>query len=78
MTGSVYYIYSITVVVYGSILRQYRYATLALDIVAVHDPLLDLLVGAENAALPEHLVYQSGLAVVDVRYYGYISYFLLF
>ena len=33
---------------------------------------------AENAALPEHLVYQSGLAVVDVRYYGYISYFLLF
>ena len=42
-------------------------AALALQVVGVHDALGDLLVVAEDVALPEHGVDQRGLAVVDVR-----------
>jgi hypothetical protein len=41
-------------------------AALALQVVRVHDPFHDLLVGAEGAALLQQLVDQGGLAVVDV------------
>ena len=41
-------------------------AALALQLVRVHDALHVLLVGAEDAALPEHGVDQGGLPVVDV------------
>ena len=42
-------------------------AALALEIVAVHDARLDLLVLAEDLGLREHRVDEGGLAVVDVR-----------
>src|SRR6185295_16642436 len=38
----------------------------ALEVVRVHDPLDDVLVSTEDAALPEHGVDQGGLAMVDV------------
>ena len=41
-------------------------APLPLQRVRVHHPLFDLLVGAERPGLPEHLIDQRGLAVVDV------------
>ena len=39
---------------------------LALERVRVHHPLFHLLVGAEGPRLPQHLIHQGGLAVVDV------------
>jgi hypothetical protein len=48
------------------VLGQDRDALLALEVHRVHDPLGDVLVGAERAGLPEHLVDERGLAVVDV------------
>ena len=41
-------------------------AALALDVVAVHDPLADVLVRGERAGLLQQAVDQRGLAVVDV------------
>ena len=41
-------------------------AALALDVVGVHHPLGDVLVRGEGAGLPQQLVDQRGLAVVDV------------
>ncbi len=49
------------------VLREDRDALLALEVTGVHRPLVDVLVLAERAALPEHRVHQGGLAVVDVR-----------
>ena len=48
------------------VLGEDRDALLALEVVRVHDPLGHVLVGAEDAGLPEHGVDQRGLAVVDV------------
>ena len=48
------------------VLGEDRDALLTLEIVRVHDPLVDVLVGAEGAGLPEQGVDQRGLAVVDV------------
>ena len=48
-------------------------AALAFQVVRVHDALDEFLVGAENAALAQHGVDQSGLAVVDVRDNGDIA-----
>ena len=48
------------------VLGEDRDALLALEVVRVHDPLGDVLVGAEGAGLPEHGVDEGGLAVVDV------------
>jgi hypothetical protein len=39
---------------------------LALQVVRVHDPIHMFFVSAENAALIEHGVDESGLAVIDV------------
>ena len=41
-------------------------ALLALEVHRVHDAVVDVLVGAEGAALPQHRVDQRRLAVVDV------------
>ena len=58
------------------VFRKDRYATLALDVVAVHNALRDDLIRAENAALPEHSVDKRSLAVVNVRDYRNISDFI--
>jgi hypothetical protein len=41
-------------------------AAFALEIVGIHDALDEFLIGAEDAGLAEHGVYESGFAVVDV------------
>ena len=51
----------------GAVLGQNCDAALTLDVAGVHDALGHLLVGTESAGLLQHLVDQSGLAVVDVR-----------
>ena len=53
-------------VVQRSVLGQDGDAALALEVVAVHHPLLQVLVGGEHAGLAQQLVDQRGLAVVDV------------
>jgi hypothetical protein len=53
-------------VVHGGVLGHDRDALLPLEVDGVHDPLHHVLVGAEDAGLPEHGVHQGGLAVVDV------------
>ncbi len=50
-----------------AVLREDRDAPLALDVVAVHHALADLLVTRERPRLNEQLVDQRRLAVVDVR-----------
>ncbi len=50
----------------GGVLGEDGDAALALQLVGVHDQLADLLVLAEDLALLEQTVHQSGLAVVDV------------
>ena len=51
----------------GAVLREDRDAALALDVVAVHHPLADVLVLGERPRLHEQLVDERRLAVVDVR-----------
>ena len=48
------------------VLGEDRDALLALEVGRVHDPVDDLLAGAERAGLAEHGVDEGGLAVVDV------------
>ena len=55
-----------SVVLDGRVLGQDRDAALALEVVGVEDALGDLLVVAEDVALPQHRVDQGRLAVVDV------------
>ena len=50
----------------GGVLREDRDALLALEVTAVHGPLGDVVVLAERPGLPQHLVDEGGLAVVDV------------
>ena len=50
----------------GGVLGQNGDTALALQIITIHDAVVDDLVGAENARLTEELVDQSGLAVVNV------------
>ena len=50
-----------------AVLREDRDAALALDVVAVHHALADLLVTRERPRLHEQPVDQRRLAVVDVR-----------
>jgi hypothetical protein len=57
----------------GGVLREDRDALLALEVAGVHRALVDVLVRAERAALPEHRVDQRGLAVVDVRDDGHVA-----
>ena len=49
-----------------AVLREDGDAPLALEVVRVHHPLLDVLVGGEGPRLLQQLVDQRGLAVVDV------------
>ena len=51
----------------GGVLREDRDALLALEIVRVHDPIVDLGVRVEGVGLAQHGVDERGLAVVDVR-----------
>src|SRR3990172_4881973 len=53
-------------VVDGRVLRHDGDALLALEVDRVHDPLGNVLVGAEDARLPQHGVHEGGLPVVDV------------
>jgi hypothetical protein len=50
----------------GRILGKNGDAALPLERVRVHDALFHLLVGSECPGLPEHLVHQSGLSMIDV------------
>ena len=50
-----------------------RDAAFFFQIVGIHDALNDCFVGAENAALFQHGVHKSGLAVIDVRNDSYIT-----
>ena len=61
----------------GGVLSQNGDAAFTLQIVGVHNALHRLLILAVDAALLEHLVYQRGLAVVDVGDDGHISQFLV-
>ena len=49
-----------------AILRQNRDAAFLFQVVRVHDPGIDLLVFAEGAGLPQQLVHEGRLAMVDV------------
>ena len=60
-------------VIDGAVLRQDRDATFLFDVVRVHDPLADFLVGGEGAGLTQQAVDQRGLAVVDVGDDGDVS-----
>ncbi len=51
---------------HGGVLREDRDALLALEVTAVHRPVGDVVVLPEGARLPQHLVDEGGLAVVDV------------
>ena len=51
---------------HGRVLGEDGDAPLPLERVGVHHPLLHLLVGPERPRLPEHLIHQGGLAVIDV------------
>jgi hypothetical protein len=50
----------------GAVLRQDGDAALLFQVVGIHDPFRHLLVGGEGAGLPEELVDEGGLAMVDV------------
>ena len=52
--------------------------TLSLNIVGVHDTFLNLLIGTENTALFQKLVYQSGFTMVNVGNDGYVTYIFAF
>ena len=73
VTGGVYDIDLYSVVGAGAVLGKDGYPPLSLQVAGVHDPVGDDLVLPERAALPEHLVDQRGLAVVDVSDYCYVS-----
>src|SRR6185503_5745591 len=60
-----------------SILRQDRYAPLALERVGVHHTLDYDLILAKRSRLTEHLVDESRLAVIDVSDNCDVTYFLL-
>ena len=55
------------------VLGQDGDAPLPLQRVRVHHPLFHLLVGAERPRLPQHLIHQGGLAVVDVSDDGEVT-----
>ena len=67
VTGRVHDVDLRIVVRDGRVLREDGDAALALEVVRVHDPRDYFLIVAEDAALLQHGVDQSGLAVVHVR-----------
>jgi hypothetical protein len=50
----------------GGVLGKDGDAALALEVVAVHDALAEILAGIQRLGLPQQLVHQRGLAVVNV------------
>ncbi len=66
VAGSVDDVEGHVAVLHRGVLREDRDALLALEVVRVHHPLVDVLVGAERSGLPEKRVDEGGLAVVDV------------
>ena len=60
------------VVMDGGVLGEDGDATLALQVGVVHDPVGDLLIGAERSALPQQAIDQRRLAVVHVRDDGHV------
>ena len=67
VAGGVHNIDFYVVIEDGGVLGENRDAAFTLQIVGVHDAVDQVLVGAKRAALPQHGVYQRGLAVVNVR-----------
>ena len=57
----------------GCIFGQNSDATLTLQVVGVHNALFHMLVRTENAALLQHSIHQSGLAMVNVGNNGNIT-----
>jgi hypothetical protein len=58
---------------HGGVLGEDGDPLLPLEVHGVHDALVDVLVGAKGAGLPEHLVDEGGLAVVDVGHDGHVA-----
>jgi hypothetical protein len=56
------------------VLRKDGNAALALEVVGVHEPLADVAVRAQAAGLPQQLINQRRLSVIDVRDDRDISY----
>ena len=49
------------------------YSLFPLQIHRIHHPFFDLLVGTKGAGLPQQLIDESGLAVIDVRNNGDVT-----
>ena len=60
-------------VMYGCVFGENGDPSFSFDIIGVHDSFPDLLVFTEDAALTEKLIYQSGLAMVNVSDDGYVA-----
>ena len=67
VTGCVDDVQRDVAVPHRGVLREDRDALLALEVVRVHHPFGDVLVGAEGSRLPQQTVDERGLAVIDVR-----------
>ena len=73
VTGRIDDVDAVAVPLERGILRADRDPLLALEIHRVHHPLLDLLIGTEGAGLPQQLIDERGLAVIDVRNDGDVT-----
>ena len=60
-------------VVDGNVLRENRYAALALEVVVVENEFAGVLVFAEKISGEQHFIDQRGLAVVHVGYDGDVT-----
>jgi len=60
----------------GGVLRKDGYPALALQGVRIHHALLEILACIERAGLAQKLVYERGLAMIDVRDDGDVAKFL--
>ena len=77
MSGGVDDVDGVVLVAEGAVLGGDGDAALALEVIGVHEALLDLLVVAEAAGELEESVDDGGLAVVDVRDDGDVADFVL-
>ena len=73
MAGGVYNIYLDVVIHNRGVLGKNCNASFTLDVVRVHDPFADSLIGSECAALTEHTINKSGLSVVNMGDYRNVS-----